>query len=314
MTPFFSVIIPLYNKESYIKDTIKSVINQSFSDFEVIIINDGSTDKSTIKASEINDSRILIINQKNSGAPVARNNGISLSKSKYIALLDADDYWHSNHLSELKKLIETFPSAGLYCNNYQIYYTKDVVRPANFNFDFKKDCLIVDDFFKASVTNSVAWTSAVGFKKEKFDAVGGFNITLKTSQDLDLWIKMALKFDVAFNPTITMSYIFHVDNSLSKNEFNNIRYEFINNFSEEEKLNPSLKLYLDVNRFAVALRCKMNYEEELYKKLKSGIDYNNLNFKQKLLLSCPKFVLKLTKQFHGVLVKNGIYFSANKLK
>jgi len=311
MTPFFSVIIPLYNKENYIKDTINSVINQSFADFEVIIVNDGSTDKSLIKASQINDRRITIINQKNSGAPIARNNGISSAKAKYIALIDADDFWHQNHLLELKKLIEIFPSAGLYCNNYQIYYTKEVVRPANFNFDYKKDCLIVDDFFKASVTNSVAWTSAVGFTKEKFVAVGGFNTKLNTAQDLDLWIKMALKYDVVFNPTITMSYIFHAHNSLSKNEYNDIRYEFINNFSEEEKLNLSLKLYLDVNRFAVALRCKMNDEKELYKKLKSDIDYNNLNFKQKLLLSCPKFILKLTKQFHAILVKNGLYFSAN---
>jgi len=311
MTPFFSVIIPLYNKDNYIKDALNSVISQSFSDFEVIIINDGSTDKSLINASEIEDNRVIIINQSNAGAPTARNNGISLAKSKYIALLDADDYWHQNHLLELKKLIEIFPGAGLFCNNYQIYYTQDTVRPANFNFDFKNDCLRVDDFFKASITNSVAWTSAVGFTKEKFDAVGGFNTTLKTAQDSDLWIKMALKYDVVFNPTITSSYIFHIDNSLSKNEYNNIRYEFINNFSEEEKSHPSLKLYLDVNRFAIALRCRMNDENDLYKKLKSNIDYNNLNLKQKLLLSCPKFILKLTKQLHGILVRNGLYFSAN---
>tara|TARA_R110002096_G_scaffold34232_2_gene97873 strand:- start:181 stop:1119 length:939 start_codon:yes stop_codon:yes gene_type:complete len=312
MTPFFSVIIPLYNKENYIKDTINSVIKQSFSDFEVIIVNDGSTDKSLIKASQINDSRITIIYQKNSGAPIARNNGISLAKSKYIALLDADDYWHPNHLLELKKLIEIFPTAGLFCNNYQVYYTSDVVRSAKFNFDFKKDCLVVDDFFKASVTNCVAWTSGVAFTKEKFDAVGGFDSTLNAVEDLDLWVKLALKYQVVFNPTITMSYKIFIGDSLSKREYNDIRYEFINNFSEEEKLNPSLKLYLDVNRFAVALRCKMNDEEELYKKLKSDIDFNNLNFKQKLLLSCPKFILKLAKQFHGFLVKNGLYFAANK--
>ena len=312
MTPFFSVIIPLYNKEKYIEATLSSVLKQTFTDFEVIIVDDGSSDNSLKIVSQFNSPKISIIHQKNQGAPLARNNGIRAAQSENIALLDADDHWHPNHLLELKKLFETFPDAGLFCNNYEIYYQKDVVRPANFKFDYQKACLIVDDFFKASITNCVAWTSAVGFKREKFNSLGGFNATLKTAQDLDLWIKMALKYDIAFNPTITMSYIFHADNSLSKNEYNHIRYDFINHFSEEEKNNPSLKLYLDVNRFAVALRCKMNNEPDLYEKLKSDIDYKNLNLKQKLLLSCPTFILKITKQFHGVLIKNGLYFSAFK--
>ena len=309
--PFFSIIIPLYNKEDLIEQTISGVLNQSFTDFEVIIVNDGSTDNSLKKIAPLVDARFKILNQENKGASHARNLGINNAQGKYIALLDADDIWLKNHLLEFKKLIQNFPDAGLYCNNYQIFYTNKISRPAKFNFDFNKDCLIVKDFFKASITNSVAWTSAVCFTKDKFNLIGGFNTKLKTAQDLDLWIKMALKYDVAFNPTITMSYKFHVDNSLSKNEYNDIRYEFINNFSEEEKLNASLKLYLDVNRFSVAIRCKMNNEEALYKKLKSDIDFNNLNFKQKMLLKCPKLILKLTKQFHGILVKSGLYFSAN---
>ncbi|MDA9069472.1 glycosyltransferase family 2 protein [Algibacter sp.] len=310
--PFFSVVIPLYNKEDLIEHTISGLLNQSFTDFEVIIVNDGSTDNSLEKIHHLVDNRFIIINQDNKGASFARNIGIENANGKYIALLDADDYWDINHLVELKKLIKTFPNAGLYCNNYQIYYTKDVVRPANFNFYFNKDCLIVEDFFKASITNSVAWTSAVGFTKEKFYTIGCFNKTLKTAQDLDLWIKMALKYDVAFNPTITMSYKSHVDNSLSKSKYNDIRYEFINNFSKEEKENPSLKVYLDINRYAVAIRCKLNNEKELYQKLKSEIDYSNLNFKQKLLLNSPRVILKTFKQIHEILVKNGIYFSANR--
>lgn len=308
--PFFSVVIPLYNKENLIEQTISGLLNQSFTDFEVIIINDGSTDNSLKKIKPLVDSRFKIINQDNKGVSYARNIGVKNANAKYIALLDADDIWLNNHLLELKKLIEIFPNAGLYCNNYQVYYTKDVARPANLNFDFENDCLIVGDFFKASITNSVAWTSAVGFTKEKFDAIGGFNTTLKTAQDLDLWIKIALKYNIVFNPKITMSYKLHIDKSLSKSNYNDIRYEFINNFSDEEKENPSLKLYLDINRYAVALRCKLNGEKKLYQRLKSEIDYRNLNFKQKLLLSSPKFILKFTKQLQRVLIKNGIYFSA----
>lgn len=307
--PFFSVIIPLYNKEDLVEQTITSLLNQLFTDFEVIIVNDGSTDNSLSKITPLIDSRFTIINQNNKGAASSRNTGVTLSKGSYIALLDADDLWKPNHLFELKKLIETFPSAGLYCNNYEIFYTNDLSNPAQFNFEFNDDCLIVPDFFKASITNCVAWTSAVGFSKRKFEAVGGFNPELKTAQDLDLWIKMALKYDVAFNPKITMSYLFHIEDSLSKSDYNNIRYDFINNFSAQEINNPSLKLYLDINRYAVALRCKMNSELDLYKKLKTEIDYQNLNFKQKTLLNCPTILIKQFIRLHRFFKKNNIYIS-----
>ena len=117
---FFSVIIPLYNKEYYIENTIKSVLNQSFNDFEVVIVDDGSTDDSLKLASQFQDSRITIIKQKNQGASVARNKAIETAKGQYIAPLDADDIWHKNHLLELKSLINSFPNAGLFCNNYEI--------------------------------------------------------------------------------------------------------------------------------------------------------------------------------------------------
>ena len=178
MNPYFSVIIPLYNKANFIEKTIHSVLNQSFQYFEVIIVNDGSTDKSLEKVQKFNDSRIKIFNQENRGVSEARNYGIEQSTSEYIALLDADDLWHNNHLSELKKQIEISPNAGLYCNNYEVFYSENFKKKAKFNFSYDKDCLIIKDYFKASIINCVAWTSAVAFSKEKFNAIGKFNIDL----------------------------------------------------------------------------------------------------------------------------------------
>lgn len=312
MAPFFSVIIPLYNKEKYIEDTLRSVLNQTFQDFEIIIINDGSTDKSLDEVVKFNDDRITIFKQKNAGVSVARNKGIELAKSKYIALLDADDFWHNNHLLELKKQILQFPDTGLYCNNYQVFYTEKVSRPANFNFNFDSEIIIVEDFFKASIINSVAWTSAIGFSKEKFNKVGGFNTHLKTAQDLDLWIRFALKYKVSFNPVITMSYKLYIYDSLSKseNEYNHIRYNFISSFSEEEKTNSSLKLYLDINRYALAIRTLMNNNKVLYKKLKQEIDFKNLNLKQRILLYSPDFIIQSIKKFQRFLIKNKLYLTA----
>ncbi|WP_100610694.1 glycosyltransferase family 2 protein [Confluentibacter lentus] len=308
--PFFSVIIPLYNKEAYIEETIKSVLNQSFQDFEVIIVDDGSTDSSYKMAVSFKSEKIKLLKQDNQGVSIARNKGIDYATSKYIALLDADDLWHKNHLIELKKQIDLFTDAGLFCNNYEIFYRKNFSRNAQFNFDYNKDCLIIEDFFKASIINSVAWTSAVAFSKEKFKYLGEFNPALKTAQDLDLWIRFALNYKVCFNPTITMSYRLFIDNSLSKNELNTIRYDFINNYSKEEKLNPSLKIYLDVNRYAVALRSKIYGPEWVYKKLEKEIKKSNLNKKQRFILKSPVFLLKFMKWFHKFSIKRGIYLTS----
>ncbi|WNH13020.1 glycosyltransferase [Thalassobellus suaedae] len=310
--PFFSIIIPLYNKEDYISDTLKSVFNQNFQDFEVIIIDDGSTDKSLEIAKLVKDSRITIIQQKNKGVSSARNKGIQKAKAKYIALLDADDTWHNIHLFELKKLIKTFPNAGLYCNNYEILYSNNIYAKTSFNFSFKTDSLIVEDYFKASIINAIALTSAVGFSKETFNKIGGFNPALEIAEDLDLWVRFALNYYVCFNPKITMTYNKGVSDSLSKKELNDIKYRFINNHHKQEQKNSSLKLYLDINRYAVALRCKINNEIILYKKIKSEIDFDNLNFKQKALINCPIFVLKGIKLFQHFLIKNNIYLTANK--
>src|SRR4051812_32162135 len=95
---FFSVIIPLYNKANYIENTIKSVLNQTFTDFEIIVVNDESTDESETIVLGFNDKRIQLFNQKNQGVSVARNHGIEKAKGKLVAFLDADDYWFHNHL------------------------------------------------------------------------------------------------------------------------------------------------------------------------------------------------------------------------
>ena len=109
-----SVVIPLYNKEKYIKNTIESVINQDFKDFEIIIVNDGSTDHSLEIAKQFEQPGIKIINQENQGVANARNKGVQYSNGEIIAFLDADDIWLSNHLREIYSLHQKFPKAGFF--------------------------------------------------------------------------------------------------------------------------------------------------------------------------------------------------------
>ena len=166
------------------------------------------------------------------------------------------------------------------------------------------------DFFDANIYNYIASSSSTAFLKSSFIELGGYDTSLRTGQDLDLWIRFALKYDIAFNPKTTMTYNNYDDFSLSKSELNETRYNFISSYKQEEEKHPSLKKYLDVNRFALVLRCKMNNENILYKKVKKEIDLKNLNLKQKILLHTPKFLLHALKKAQRFFIKNKMYITA----
>ena len=94
----FTVVIPLYNKANYIEKAINSVLNQTFTEFEIIVVNDGSTDESLEKIGHFKDARLKIINQENAGVSTARNNGVKEAKYDYVAFLVADDWWDEHFL------------------------------------------------------------------------------------------------------------------------------------------------------------------------------------------------------------------------
>ena len=116
--PVISVVIPVYNKEKFIENTIYSVLNQTLSDFELIIVDDSSTDKSLSIIDSIKDKRIKTYSIKNSGVSKSRNYGVEKSSSNLIAFLDADDLWKNNHLEQLYKLYLENPNCGMYAMSY----------------------------------------------------------------------------------------------------------------------------------------------------------------------------------------------------
>ncbi|WP_136481817.1 glycosyltransferase family 2 protein [Cognatitamlana onchidii] len=312
MNPFFSVVIPLYNKENYIEATLNSVLNQTFQDFEVVIVNDGSTDKGVEIVSSFHDDRIRLINQKNQGASAARNKGIILSAGQFIALLDGDDLWYKNHLNELLFLTKKFPNAGLFCNNYEIVLENGFIRKTKFNFKHNDNSLIVTNYFDASLIDPVAWTSAVCFSRNDYLDLGGFDLKLLSGQDTDLWIRFALSFKVAFNPKITACYNNHIENSLSKNDLNTIRKNIFNKYKQIEKTNPQLKKYLDIIRYSLAISSILKNDMVLFNELKKNIVLSNLNIKQKLLLSLPRPMLSCLFRIQKKLISYNIYITAYK--
>jgi glycosyltransferase involved in cell wall biosynthesis len=306
--PFFSVVIPLYNKADYISDCLKSALNQSFKDFEIVIVNDGSTDNSTSIVETFTSEKIKLFHQENSGASKARNNGVSFAKGTYIAFLDADDIWAPNHLEALKESIDRYPNAGLYANNYSIKHSNNHVAPARLNIDnSQQHPFLLDDFFKASLHDTVVWTSAAAMKKDKFTDYGMFNPIYLSSQDLDLWIRIALKEPVVFNPESTKIYNKSIEGSLGKFEDNEARYMLFNSFSDYEANNVYLKRYLDIKRYGLALRTKINGEIEIYEKTIKTIDFKNLSLKQKTLLKTPAFLLQFLNKIRPFIIKNKLY-------
>ena len=310
--PFFSIIIPLYNKERFIENTIQSVLVQSFEDFELIVVNDGSTDKSLELVNKLKDKRIKTYSISNAGVSKARNFGIQKATSKLIVFLDADDLWKNNHLQELYKLRKAHPDCGLYAMGYTKKFDNAEPIHAHY-FGLKKHSGVVDDFFLSSIVDCIAWTSALMVPKIVFQKLGGFNDGLKTSEDTEMWIRIALNYPVAFCWKMTACKVQRSDeNHLSMSKLRVDSLKIFKQFEAEEINNLSLKRFLDLNRFSMALDRKKSGDFKNYKLLKESINIKNLNAKQRLLLKLPKQCLVLLKKLQYWLLKKNIYLSPFK--
>ena len=202
----FSVVIPLYNKEKYIRKTIKSVLLQTYPFFEVVVVDDGSTDRGVEMVEEGGNERVRLIRQENSGVSVARNRGVVEAKEQYIAFLDADDYWHPMFLQRMAEMIASYPDAGLYASRYA-----EVVNGKLHPFDLR----LASDFIHGYISYfelyaktflSPVCTSAVVIPKGVFSSAGGFTPGIRAGEDIMLWIKIALKESVVYLNEILAYY------------------------------------------------------------------------------------------------------------
>ena len=147
-----SVVIPLYNKEKQIKRTLQSVLTQTFQDFEIVIVNDGSTDNSTIEVEKIKDSRIRLIHQENAGVSAARNKGIEEAKYELIALLDADDEWKNKYLEVQYDLYKKYPKCDIFACNYEFVNEKHDISPTIIKkLSFKENDGILNNYFEFNI-------------------------------------------------------------------------------------------------------------------------------------------------------------------
>ncbi len=203
-----SVIIPLYNKEKQIRQTLESVLAQTFQDFEVLVVNDGSTDNSIAVLNEIKDNRIRLIQQENQGVSAARNKGIQAANYDYIALLDADDEWKPEYLATQVDLIQRYPECAVYACAYEFKDYHGNIKSLILNkIPFTGENGILSNYFEvASCSHPPICSINIVAKKTAFLAIGGFPVGIKAGEDLLTWARLAVNNQIAYSRKILVSF------------------------------------------------------------------------------------------------------------
>lgn len=220
-----SVVLPTYNRANYLVDAIESVLNQTYRQVELIVIDDGSTDNtSEVVAPFLNDGRMRYVEQKNSGAASARNHGIALSAGRFVAFIDSDDVWEKDKLEIQLSIMNALPDVALVCSDFSSRDREGRVEPSHIKSYFSVfddyDLSYLDVFghtltecisglekglnvywgkvYEAMVFGNFILTSTCLCRREVFNQVGVFNTKYETLEDYDLYLRMTRQFEAAF--------------------------------------------------------------------------------------------------------------------
>ena len=309
----FTVVIPIYNKAHTIQRTLKSVINQTFTHFEIIIVDDGSTDNSIEKINKFtHDSRIKIIHQENQGVSVARNIGVENAKYEYIAFLDGDDKWESKYLETIHKAIKLYPNCGMFC--CAGYFKNDLTKKTSLRLvDIYKEKITEINYFKNPPVFS--HTSATVVKKDDFNIVGGFPKGMRNNEDYALFSSIAIIKTVVYCGFPLSYYYGNVKGQSTTINLNNSNKS---NLDVCKRINLTYKLWNTLGRqnkiFKVFL--KYEYRHDILTALKQN-DYKTINlFLKNIDIGILNLFPYLEMKFYKIkLFKNWnqLYINATKL-
>lgn len=307
----YSVVISVFNKAGYIGKTLQSVLDQTHTDFEIVVVNDGSTDSSESEILAVKDDRIKYYPQENQGAGAGRNAAISKAGCEWIALLDADDRWHTDYLEQIDKMIGEYPKESVFATGVAIEKSGTTIIPNYSVNDLGEDEVRVLDFFKSSYIHSLLTSSSTVVRRSVFDEVGFYDPTIKSGQDTDLWVRVGLEYKVVFLNKVCAVYEY-AERSLSKSTRSASQKATFEGYEKYEAERPEVKKFLDLNRFSISLLAKMEGDESTFKKYRNGIDMSNLNSKQRMLIKSPGWILSRLFRLKTYFESKGIYLSAFK--
>ena len=279
----FSIVIPLYNKKDCIYNTLESVLYQSFGDFEVLVIDDGSTDGSAGIVSSLSDSRIRLICQTNAGPSAARNRGIKDARNEYIAFLDADDIWATDYLQEMTSLISAYPDANCWGFNYSRIQDGSI---KNLNVGGYRGYINEKWIF----TSFPFFTSSCCCRRSSLIELGGFDERMKYGEDLDMWFRLLLDGRGAMDSRVFAYYNQDVVDSLMQHSIPLEKHLpfFIDKYSDARKINADFRRFFDeqmVYRLYPYLFDK-NYKH-MAQRLAKNLDYSLLKRSMKFRMEYP---------------------------
>ena len=309
--PKFSVVISVYNKAPFIATTLDSVLAQTVQDFEIVLLNDGSTDDSeSILKGYTNDPRVSLYSEENKGAAAGRNYVIQKAEGDYIALLDADDYWKPDYLEEHARLIKKYPNESVFATNSEVISKgKTIQRGFSVPIDTDEDMVV--DYFLASYLDSILHSSTTVIKREVFDEVGLYNPAIKSGQDTDLYVRLGLKYPVVFSPKVCVQYLV-IENSLFRSSKKLSHKPTFEAYEQFESGNPGLKKFLDLSRYSLCIIAKLEGNKEGFNRHYEKIDPAHLNKKQRFLLRQSQKNLKQLLKLKNSISQLGLRLSAFK--
>lgn len=202
-----SVVIPLYNKSQYIARALHSVLKQSYSVMEILVVDDGSTDGGGEIVKQLDNPKIRLIQQGNRGKCAARNRGIAQAVSPYLAFLDADDEWKPDFLTHIKRLMNNFPDCGAYATSAQIIQSDgSIVYPRLTGLPPEPWIGIIPNFFDLFQAGYAFNASSIVVPKRILEEVGCFPEGVTISGDVTCWVNIAMRYPIAFSPTRSVIY------------------------------------------------------------------------------------------------------------
>ena len=313
---YISVVIPLYNKQNAIAATLQSVLAQTYTKYEIIVVDDGSTDRSAEVAEIILQECTVygveckgkVIRKANGGVSSARNRGIQEAKYDYIALLDGDDLWDEHYLEEQVRLIQDFPEAKMWGVNYAfVKYGTTIKYNQGLGDGYRG---YVKNYFETK-HGDLYCSSSVIIRKDAFDIIGCFDERIAYSEDLDMWYRIILHYPVVFYDKVLAYYNQDAENRCAydlKIHYDLTRYlpYYIDKYQREFDKNRVFSKYL-CTLAAVTILYKGYYfgnkkDRIDADKIVKYLRYKDIHPKYRFIFKTPRFIGQLIYKL--VCIKN----------
>ena len=308
----FSIVVPLYNKQNSIAATLQSVLSQTYTNYEIIVVDDGSTDDSANIAEATLRKfggrplgyglEFRVIRKENGGVCSARNRGIIEAKYDYIALLDGDDLWDEHYLEEQVKLIQDFPEAKMWGVSIAfIKYNHQIKWEQGMGEGYRG---YVENYFGTSHSDLFC-SSSVVIRKEVFDTVGYFDERIASSEDLDMWYRIILHYPIAFYDKVLAYYNQDAENRVAYDTdvrfplTKDIKYYF-DKHNAEFDCNPVFSHFM--NNYVAANLLKDGYyfgnkQERIDSDvIVSKLRYQDIHPKYRWIFKTPRFIGRIVYQ------------------